>query len=259
MKAVLTGVVLAMSAVPASAHPGMGGSIYYGGYPFPDSASTAEEGYARGVGELFKDQGIYNQLTAQAARDLAQANTITIDNARKWVQTYFDVRQLNREERAAERGPAPTLSFLMRSAQEGAPRRLSAYELDATTGQINWPVVLQAEIFARHRAQLEQLFATRATGPRQAAAFDTFIGIWQGADRLLDALQSYIAYLPPQEYVAAKRFLQSLAWEASQPMVPVAKDRAGGSVPFPPPAAPAAAAPSPDGDTTTAARAVHRE
>ena len=133
------------------------------------------------------------------------------------------------------------------------------YELDATTGQINWPVVLQAEIFARQRAQLEQLFATRATGPRQAAAFDTFIGIWQGADRLLDALQSYISYLPPQEYVAAKRFLQSLAWEASQPMVPVAKDRAVGSLPLSPPAVSAVAPPRPDGDTTTAARAVQRE
>ncbi len=228
MKAVLTGVVFVLSAVPALAQPGMGGAAYYGEYPYV--AATPAESYFRGAAEVIKDKGVYNELTAQAAREFAQANTITLENARKWIQMYFDMRQLNREERAAERGSRPSLSFLIRSAQEGAPRRLSPYEFDATTGQINWPLALQADAFAGHRTQLEQLFTFRASGPRQAAAFDTFIGIWQGTERLIDALQGYVASLPPQEYVAAKRFLQSLALEAGQPMLPVPKDRAIGNV-----------------------------
>jgi hypothetical protein len=257
MKAVLTGVVLVLSAVPAFAQPGMGGSAYYGEYPYV--ATTPAESYFRGAAEVIKDQGIYNQLTAQAARDLAQANTISIENTRKWIQMYFDMRQLNREERAAERGPRPSLSFLIRSAQEGAPRRLSSYEFDAATGQINWPLALLSEAFAGHRAQLERLFAYRATGPQQAAAFDTFIGIWQGSDRLTDALQNYVAYLPPQQYVAAKRFLQSLAWEAGQPMVAVPQqDRVIGGVPPPPPAGQQEMVSGPPAEKT-AARAVRRE
>jgi hypothetical protein len=254
MKAVLTGVVLVLSAVPAFAQPGMGGSAYYGEYPY--ISATPAESYFRGAAEVIKDQGIYNQLTAQGLRDLAQANTVTIENTRKWIQMYFDMRQLNREERAAERGPRPTLSFLIRSAQEGAPRRLSPYEFDAATGQINWPLALLSDVFAGHRAQLERLFAYRATGLQQAAAFDTFIGIWQGSDQLTDALQNYVAYVPPQQYVAAKRFLQSLAWEAGQPMVPVPKDRVIGSVP--PPAGQQEMVSGPPAEKT-AERAVRRE
>jgi hypothetical protein len=254
MKAVLTGVVFALSAVPALAQPGMGG--YVGPYDNLYFSSTPAEGYFRGRAEIIKDQGVYNKLTAEAARDLAQADTIAIENTRKWIQMYFDARQLNREERALERGPKPSLSFMIRSAQEGAPRRLSTYEFDATTGQINWPLVLQADAFAKSRAQLEQLFAFRATGPQQGAAFDTFMGIWQSAEQLVDNLQDCVAYLPPQEYVAAKRFLQSLAWEAVQPMVPVAKDRVIGSLP--PPPAPQQAALGPASEQA-AARAVRRE
>jgi hypothetical protein len=229
MRAFLTGFAFLLSAVPAFAQPGV--AIGYNGWgcDYPYVATTAPESYARGVAEIIKDQGVYNKLTAEAARQFAESQTITLDNARKWVQFYFDMKQINQEQRALLRGPKPSYSFLIRSAQEAAPRRLSPYELDPASGQINWPLLLRADFFAEYRATLERLFAFRATNPQGAMSYNTFFGIEQGTDSLMDALQSRIAKLPPQEYVAAKRFLQSLAWEASQPTFPATKVQAIGS------------------------------
>jgi hypothetical protein len=227
MRSLLIGFVFLLSAAPALAQPGMGGYGY--GYEYPYVATTAAESYARGVAEIVKDQGIYNKLTAEAIHEFTQAQTVAMENARKWVQYYFDMKQINLEQRALLRGPKPSYSFLIRSAQEAAPRRLSPYELDPSTGQINWPLLLRSDIFAGYRAALERLFAYRATGPQGVESYNTFFGIEQGAGSLMDALQSRVTILPPQEYVAAKRFVQSLAWEAAQPTIPATKAQGIGS------------------------------
>jgi hypothetical protein len=92
---------------------------------------------------------------------------------------------------------------------------MSPSELDTVTGQIGWPILLRGEQFAEYRAVLDQLFTAKAeTG---ALSTDGYLTI----DRVLNAmkaeLQRDIEGVPPQDYVKARNFIESLAYEAKIP------------------------------------------
>jgi hypothetical protein len=189
----------------------------YGGYPYGYSySSTIAEGAARGLADVIRSQGDYNLSTSAAAINWNNAWDHAIDNQKKAVQAYFDIREVNRtihdaEQRRLRGGP----ESWKRSAQAGVPRRLASNELDSVTGRIYWPVLLTGQNFRSHRVELEKAFAERAYFGSMAA--EPYLRTLQLTDDLLASLKSRVRELPPDQYVAATRFLQSLAFEASQP------------------------------------------
>ncbi|MHC4399791.1 MAG: hypothetical protein ACYTG0_08935 [Planctomycetota bacterium] len=185
--------------------------IYYGGY----AAGTPAESYARGAAALTRAQGAYNWMTARASGLKAEAERLEMENRLIYADTYFRLKELNRTWRARLRRPRLTAEQLARLAKIGVPARLSPGELDIITGEITWPLLLQSDRFANYRARLESLFAERARSDR--LTLGTHLAIDRTTEALLGALKKQVHHVPQMDYVAAKRFIRSLAYEGRQP------------------------------------------
>ena len=150
---------------------------------------------------------------AQANYNMTMARVRAIDTEtnRRQLENYYDAKEMNQAYRDSVRKPGPTAADLARFAAAGKPQDLSPSELDSTTGQIAWPVILQSDEFAAPRADLELLFARQAaTGQFGAEQHER---LQRTTDHLLAELQTHIHEVEPGDYVAAKRFIESLAYD----------------------------------------------
>jgi hypothetical protein len=178
-------------------------------------ASTAAEGFARGHAAAVSAHGYYNLMTAQARVVHAEAASREIDNREKWIDSYFAMREKNRQERALARGPRPTLEQLERIAAAGRPAPLSPSELNTTNGAITWPTLLRKDEYGAPRAALESVFAHRAvTGQLHP---DAPAYAKEAADAMLAQLRERVREVPQQDYIAARRFIESLAYAVRRP------------------------------------------
>lgn len=209
------GLVVVAACVPlqASAQWGGGGGWGYnrGGY-----ASTAQQAAAYGMSEMMRAQGYQNLENSQAAINWEQAKTQEIQNRLRWTETYFEMRKVNREAVAAERGPPVTKEQAMRMAKDNAPRRLVSTELDPVTGHIGYPPVLMDEPYVDYRARLDKLFAQRAASGG-SMPYSDFRAIQTTVSDFIDSLKSRVKDYPASDYGRARTFLDSLAHEARMP------------------------------------------
>jgi hypothetical protein len=187
---------------------------YFGGAYINNSASTPAESYARGMSDVVRSAGEYNLATSAAAINMTQAAQQDMENRRQWTDTYFDMRKANREHRAAERGNRPSMESLVRYAQAGKPRPLSPNEVDFVTGRVNWPSALKVDGFDKERQSMEQLLARRAENGGLGS--NDQVAVRETTDAMLTQLKAAIRDMAPTDYTAAKRFLESLAYEAQR-------------------------------------------
>jgi hypothetical protein len=183
---------------------------------FVRHASTAGESFARGHAAAVSAHGYYNLMTAQARVVHAEAASREIDNKEKWTDTYFAMRERNRQERALARGPRPTLEQLRRIAASGRPAPLSPSEVNTTSGAITWPTLLRKEEYGAPRAALESVFAHRAATRGQLHP-DAAEYAKEAADAMLAQLKDRVREVPGQDYIAARRFIESLAYAVQRP------------------------------------------
>ena len=85
--------------LPVAAQMGGMGRRGWGGGNF---ASTAQQGADYGMASMMKAQGYQNLQNSEAAKNLQSAQSMQIDNRKKWTETYFDMRKTNRQARADE-------------------------------------------------------------------------------------------------------------------------------------------------------------
>lgn len=195
-----------------------GNSYYggYGGYPGGGHASTAAEGAARGMADVVRSQGEASLNKSAAAINYTVARSNQIQNRAAWTSTYFDMREENRARRAAERRPRASMADLVRYAQAGKPQQLSPSELNVVTGAVNWPAFLKGNEYAKSRAELEAVYARRSSSGAVSAA--DYVKIREVTNAMLAQLKGQIKDIPPAQYTASKRFLQSLAYEINRPL-----------------------------------------
>ncbi|MGW8257185.1 MAG: hypothetical protein ACWGMZ_06855 [Thermoguttaceae bacterium] len=186
----------------------------YGGYVVDDRALTPGESYARGLSDVIRSRGAYNVMSSQAAINATAAQKQEIENREQWTKTYFQMRHENREARIAERRPPPTAEQLVRYAEMGAPKPLSANELDPVSGKIFWPRALRTDVFAESRKQLDELFAKRAR--YGDVSMEDVISINKLTKKMIAQLEQQIYDLPAMDYTRAKSFLESLAYEVQR-------------------------------------------
>ena len=200
------------AAITSAQYSGDGGVYVAPSY----HASTIAEGYMRGMGDVVRSRGAANLMNSAAAINYSDARKNELENYKLGTQTYFEAREMNRQYREAERGPRAGKEAWIRFAQIGKPQPLSPSELDSVTGEVNWPMLLKTDSFAQERAELERVFADRAKkGAVSASEFATVDKVTQ---KMLDDLKDQIRKLPPEQYITAKKFLESLAYEAGQPV-----------------------------------------
>jgi len=231
MKTTLVGFVAALTTATALGEAPLGGTgfpervgiplrtthfAHSGWWPYGHrGASTPAESYASGAAALIRAQGSYNLLTSQATVNATEARRYALENSVRATEAYFKRRELNQEYRARMRGPRATPEDLKRYAEAGKPPRLSPSEMDQVNGEITWPRILRTDRYAGYRFRLEALFAKRA-GPDELSAASYF-QIDRTTKAMLGELKNQVAVVPQMEYIAAKRFIQSLAYEARRP------------------------------------------
>ncbi len=202
-------VAFAQADPPVPYRPGGYSGYVPGGVSWQRHASTFEEGAQRGYADVVRSYGMANLLNSEAARNYEQARRDYMENRLKAAQTYFDMRSYNESQRHAMRSPPLSMEQYVRLARQLAPDRLSVSQLDPFTGTINWPPTLRRPEYAEHREKIERLFQSRAQGTvlvhgQIAKAVEEF-GVVLKAD---------MGTFKQPEYVVAKNFLDSLAYES---------------------------------------------
>lgn len=192
-----------------------GGGGYGGGWGggWGGGGGTVAGNYMQGMASTVRAAGDYNLETSQAWVNAEEAKRREIENRKEWTDAYFEMRRANADYRAAERGPKGTPEDWVRYAREAAPARLSPGELDYVTGQIVWPRLLMADEFKDGREQLDRLYATRADKGGNIGP-NGYQKIQDETDMMTAYLKKNIKRFPPNEYLEAKKFLESLAYEA---------------------------------------------
>ncbi len=185
---------------------------YYGDY----RASTVGESYARGYADVVRSAGQYNLQTSEALINVEQARSLNFANRIQYTQTFFEMRKMNRQYRAEERGPPRSSETLARLAAEAAPKRLSPGELDPVDGGISWPILLQADYFGVIRTEVEKAYEIRAD-KQGAIGVEQYLKIQNDSKKMIAMLKEIVGTVPPGDYIHAKRFLESLAQESKYP------------------------------------------
>lgn len=213
MKSIVPVVIVVLLATASRAHAQWG--PYFGGW----HASTAAEGYQRGMADLVRSQGMANLYDSMAAQNLEAARSQELDNRLKATQTYFEMRQMNRQYVAAEKAARNTRSpgaEPFRNTPKVRLERPGAADLDPVTGTIDWPLSLQTDQYAQYRQELDTLFSQRAQNSGHVNP-QIYEAISATSDGLLKALLANIRNMRPQDYTDAKTFVENLSYEGRFP------------------------------------------
>ncbi len=189
----------------------------YGGWGYNPGASTVAGGYGQGMAEVIRAQGEANQSNAQARLTLEEARTKDIENDKKAADAYWAMRNRWRQEREAQRQENAERAARNRerlASEDSGPRNqgLGPDAFDSVTGQINWPPVLQTPQFDEYRAELNELFEHR-TLVGAASGRETSQQIKATTDAMRDELKEQITQMSPDDYIAARKFIDGLAYE----------------------------------------------
>jgi hypothetical protein len=202
------------SAAVAAAGSG-GAARGGGGILFP--GSTVGGDIARGQAEFMRAAGEFNLNNSKTAINLQTAKSMEMDNRLRWTETFFEMRRVNRTNRALEAGPRPTMDQVVHYARMQAPRRLASTQLDPVTGEIVWPPLLTDKAFTDNRAFLQSKFKQRA---QQGGSIDIaqIEEVETAVDDFKDELKEVGLRRSPKRYGAARTFLDSLKLEYELPV-----------------------------------------
>ncbi|MEX2118703.1 MAG: hypothetical protein WD847_03760 [Pirellulales bacterium] len=195
-----------------------GGKLHYGHAGYPIVYGGYHGAYLRGWADVYRSRGLYNLYTSEAAVNFEEARSRRIDNHQKKVETYFALRDLNASYRASQRRPAATPEMVSQWNDSRRPQRLAPEQLEPSLGGIQWPHALTDEAFAASRAALEELYAGR-TPSNSGLGSPSASEIKKAARRLQTELNANVKTLSTDEFIQAKKFIDSLAYEARFPVV----------------------------------------
>ncbi len=152
--------------------------------------------------------------SSQAAFSYQQAYSAYRENRLKYEQPYFQMRRENGSYRDAMRQHA-TAEQIVESNKARLPGRLSPTEWDPGRGSVVWPAVLGTGGFANDRSQIDALFVARDADPQAAGlGSDNFHQIRTSIGKMSNHLVAEIKQISPDEYIAARKFLKRLEFEA---------------------------------------------
>jgi hypothetical protein len=175
---------------------------------------TAEGAYLQGAATVIQAEGMYNVNTAQAMVEYEQARGLYLSNRKKATENYYAGKEMHQaiEAQKRERNKTSTESLTL-AAKSSVPATLEAAEFNPETGKIAWPKVLLDSQFSAKRAEIEKLAATRV---KTTGKPETVKKIQAATVEMSSILKSKITKLPANDYMHARKFLDSLAVTVSQ-------------------------------------------
>ena len=203
MRTTLAALVLIVVATGAAR-----AQFFAGGWDGGYHSSTYEEGVQRGFADFVRSAGQAQLLNSEATKNYEDARKKYLENRLLATQTYFDMRRMNQEARRSERSLPLSMEAYARLARQQAPERLSVSQLDPLTGAITWPAPLLRPDYQAEREELERLYQERAQG--LAHNYDAIL---LSATKFQERLKMDIEKFDPDEFIRAKKFLDSMAYE----------------------------------------------
>jgi hypothetical protein len=184
----------------------------WGGY---SGGGTVAGSYAHGYADVVRAAGEAELNDSIAAGNYADARSKDIDNKLKAEQTYFQMRDINKQWTEANKTPALTQEEAYRWAKALAPKRATSSQIDPVTGKILWPIILTSTAYQQPRDQLDSLFAARAT--QGTLNGDQFAEVQQAHDQILATVTANAKKYSDRDIIAAKNLIDSLVYEARFP------------------------------------------
>jgi hypothetical protein len=175
---------------------------------------TAEGAYLQGAASVIQAEGLYNVNTAQAMIEYEQARGMYLTNRKKATENYYAGKELHQAVEAQKRERNKTSpEALALAAQSSVPARLEASAFNQQTGKIAWPKALLDTQFNAKRTEIEKLAAMRA---HTTGKPETVKKIKAATVEMTSMLKSNITKMPANDYMQARKFLDSLAVTVSQ-------------------------------------------
>ncbi len=214
------GAVLAQG--PAIAYPS-------NNWSFTHHSSTAAEGALRGHASVLNALGELYYLNSLAAVNYQEAQRRAIDNSVAYTKAYFEKREMQ-EEFLRRYGRKPLVGEARKKyIAYYMPKKLTATEFNAETGQITWPHILRQSQYAPIKSEIDNLFATR-NKDNSGDGSSTQLQISQMVKSLTSLLRENIDTMSSEQYMHALEFLRSVDAEAKN-TVAVSHPDAAVSVP----------------------------
>jgi len=164
--------------------------------------------------------GQSGKAMAEARKVLEESRSVAIDNNMKAANTYFEKRKKREEYLATKARPQPSPGDLERYSKAAAPSRLEETVVNpvaySARGDLQWPGVLEQPEFGPWRRQAEIAFAERSVS-NSGPGSHLYQQMYRLTSRMEDELKEQVRDLPPMQYIAAKRFLESLTYETQFP------------------------------------------
>jgi hypothetical protein len=177
--------------------------------------STAAQSYAAGYADVIRAAGDAEVSDSVAAGNYAAARSQEIDNHKKAVETYFQLKEVNKRETAKIEGPPLTQEQLYLWNKSMAPKRPNTAMLDPVTGKIAWPIILRTNLYAAPCHTLDGLFSERAsTGSLNG---DQYAAVQDSYNTILSTLTANASKYSDMDIIAVKKLIDALLYEARFP------------------------------------------
>jgi X-X-X-Leu-X-X-Gly heptad repeat protein len=206
---------------------GFGG---YGGYGVGTAGSgvgTAAAGAgvaAAGVGQLAEGVGQARLSTAQAQEAHQQAASQYLNNVAQYQDTAIAFGQ--KKEQAQQQYDDATKAKVEQQValynktlhQMSAAHRLTAEQMDVSTGVLHWPFVLRGPDYTDLRKTIDKLWDAR-TPEDSGENSSTYDPIQQACTQMMDLVKKEVGQgMPVNDFVTAKHFISSIEYEAQFPV-----------------------------------------
>ncbi|HJN65549.1 MAG TPA: hypothetical protein QF761_05055 [Pirellulales bacterium] len=202
------GVVLLMAVDARAQMWGVGGGM---GSDMGYHASTVAEGEGNAMSSVTRSKGQYQLDQSQARINRAQARTLEIQNRVDLAKSYFEARSINKQARFGDYAEKRKKN-LARYGQEDLPTRLTSTELDPVTGQITWPIALEAPTFTPYTKPIDEAFVKRAE-TKARFSYDTYQNVTKDCKDINTELRSQVNTINAEDWTQAKSFVDRLRRE----------------------------------------------
>lgn len=152
---------------------------------------------------------------AKTLQTLQEVRSKALDNNLKVAKTFYDKRALYDAYKESHSRKRPTQEDLIRYSKASVPERPANFQIG---GNICWPEVLLQDEFSDYRTLLDCLFSERKTSHNLLGS-GVCCQVRNAVGKMREELRSKIREMNPAEYVAARKFLESVAYESRFPML----------------------------------------
>jgi hypothetical protein len=170
------------------------------------SVKGANANTLKTMGDYFHKLVTIRQLQEQI-RQAKMANDMTA------TKNWYQKKKLYEDYCKSKPRKRLSVEKLRQLARAAAPARSASASIVRVSARVKWPHLLTAECFAAKRSQVEGLLAQR-TAQNSGAGTRNCEQIQLAVAQMKSALRARIRQTTPMEYLAAKRFLDNLAFEA---------------------------------------------